>query len=350
MSKGNDLNLDEMLRQQESGKDLDPDAVDENADRGDTVEGAEEEEEEQDEGADKGDDAGESDEQDRDEKGRFAKKDKKADDKKADDKSKDEEEEEEEEDESEDESDKKDNFPVRLNKAKQQRDEARERADRLERELAELRKGKPEKEEPKVDPIKVIKDELAGLYEQVEELRADGNTKEAAKLQLQIDEKREEIAEMKAAKVATKATDEAAENGRYDALLDQIEADVPQMDPKHDDYDRAAVRAFEYHVAAYEKMGETPSKAARMSASLLFGWGTKKAAPAKEEPAKKEPPPQKKVDVKTAVKNAGKQPPDSSTAGTNRGDDTNIKASKLSDEEFDKLPESKKRQMRGDFL
>lgn len=304
----------------------------ENEDRGDEVLDEQEEQEEESE---------EEGEQPRDAKGKFAKK-------------KDgEEEEAEEEEEEEEEEGKAENLPIRLNKMRDQRDRERQAREAAERRAAELEaqlRGTGKKDPPE-DPVAKINEELDSLYEKVEEARADGDTKVAAQLQRKIDGLNRSLidhaTDKKTAKVATASVEET----KFLALLDRVEESVPELDPSSDDYDPAAVKDVEFHIVAYERAGLTPTQALEKAVKMLHGVDVSgRRAAAKETPAEeKKDPPKKKPDPKKAVEHGKKQPPDSSKSGVNK-DDTTIDVAGLSDEEFDKLPESLKAKYRGDAI
>lgn len=260
---------------------------------------------------------------------------------------------EEEEGEEEEEEGKKDdkNLGIRLNKMREQRDRERAEREALAARLAEIEKQLAKKDEPeaKDDPFARIDSQLDSLYEQVEELRADGNTKEAAKVQRQIDALKEERVEIKARQIATQTSTVQQENARYDAMLDVIEANVDAINPKSDDFDPAMVKELDTLVTAYEKTGLRPTAALHKATKLLFGFdlaNPKKAEPAPKTEAKK--PEAKKPDAAKAVETQKKQPPSLNDRGINN-DSTKIRVETLSDEEYEKLPESKKRELRGDF-
>lgn len=241
------------------------------------------------------------------------------------------------------------NAAVRLDRLRRQRDAARLALEARDREFAALLAKVPaEKPEPVVDPIVAINTKLDGLYELVEDARADGNTKEAAKLQREIDAANREIVRIEAEQIATKTTAVASEDAKYDALLDTLETEVDLLNPQHEDFDPKAVKALEWHTNAYEKAGMSASKALRYSAQMLFGYGQ---APAKKDDA---PPKDDKVvqlvrksDPKKAVDVGKKQPPDAANRGVDK-DDTQIRVSQLSEEEFNALPAAKKAALRGD--
>jgi hypothetical protein len=332
-------NDDEDLDSQDRG-----DVVDDDTDKGDDADkddgkkddaddedGADKDDADKDEAPDKKDDKA------RDDKGRFAKKD---------DKSDEDEDDEGEDDEDDEDADKKQNLPIRLNKARQQRDAARTEAAQLRARVEALEKAS--KKDEIEDPADAINAKLDGLYEQVEEARADGDAKAAAKLQREIDGLNRQLTTLEAEKVATRTSTVMTENERYNALLDTLEADIDVLNPNHDDFDPQAVKSLEWYTAAHEKMGMSADKALRQAARVVFGYGgakpdVKKAADKKDD--KKAP--DKKPDAKKAADTNKRQPPDLSDRGVNK-DDQEIDPDKLDDAEWDKLPESKKAQLRGD--
>lgn len=280
----------------------------------------------------------------RDESGRFKKKEKEP-------------EKTEEEVDDEEEEDDKQNFPIRLNKAKKQRDEFKSALEQTQARLAQLEAQiAQQNKKPEVDPAKEISDALDTLYEQVEEARLNSDAKGAAKLQREIDAKNRQLAQIEAQKIASKVSTQTQLDAQYDAMIDVVEAAFPQLVKGTEEYDPEAVRDLEFQITAYEKMGMNSPAALRKAVKVLFREdpfvpAKKKVEKEEEVPEKKveKKPEAKKTDVKKAAETQKKQPPDSSSQGLNR-DDTKIRPSALSEEEFDKLPESKKRELRGDFV
>lgn len=240
------------------------------------------------------------------------------------------------------------NFAIRFNKAKQQRDAAIERARELENELAKLRGGKSEADA--ASPTDKLNSELDELYEKVEDARADGDTKAAAALQRQIDGKNREIARIEAAELAAKTTQASTVSARFDALLDVAETLVPELSVGADTYDEEAVREIQFQVEAYSRMGMPVDKALVKAVKVLHGvdLGAKRASKT-EDAVETAKAPKKKVDVAKALDTQRRQPPDASARGVNR-DSSRIRYSELSEEDFDKLPESVKSRERGDTL
>ena len=255
------------------------------------------------------------------------------------------------------EGDGKDNLPIRLNKARQQRDRAYSELDATNARLAEANARladleKAIKQAPKEDPASAINKELDDLYEQVEELRADGKTKEAAAAQRKIDAANRKLANLDADAVSRKAAFEAAQVTQFNAMLDVVEATVPELNLEHEDFDRGTVKRFERLVGAYEKDGLTPPQALREATQVMFRVDpfAKKGAKAPEkDKGGKDGKDGKKPDPKKAIDTQRRQPPDAGERGVHR-DESKIRVAELSDEEFDKLPESKKAQLRGDVI
>ena len=243
------------------------------------------------------------------------------------------------------------NAAVRLDKLRKQRDDARIAARQLEERLAALeaaaKAGTDAGASEKFDPVAELNTKLDELYEQVEELRADGNAKEAAKVQREIDAANREILRIEAEQISAKTTTQAAEDARYDALLDQLEADIEVINPQHEDFDPKAVKALEWYTAAFEKNGMKPSQALKHAAKMLFDFG----APKKAEPdAKKDDKVtsiRRKTDVNKALDTQKRQPPDAANRGVDK-DETRLDPDNIPDEDWDKLPKAKKAAMRGD--
>lgn len=243
--------------------------------------------------------------------------------------------------------DDKDDIPnaaVRLDRMREQRD--RERAEKLAlaARVEALEKGT--KPEPKEDPKVKAEAELEALYEQVEKHRADGEYKEAAKLQRTIDTKNRELILLDTESISAKTTTEMTENAKYDSLIDQLESEISVINPRHDDFDPEAVKALEFYVAAHEKMGMSATRALIAARNVVFGAAR---APAQDDapPAKAGNPPVKKTDLGKVADTQRRQPPDVANKGSDK-DDITIDPDKLSDEEWDKLPKSKRAAMRGD--
>ena len=236
-------------------------------------------------------------------------------------------------------------------KLKRQRDAERDRANDLERRLAAL-ETKEEKAKP--SEAQVLTAKLEGMYEAVEEARADGDRKEAARLQREIDETNRKIATLEATSSSSVNTARNIDGAKYDAMVATLEEKYPELDPASDEFDRQLVKDFEFNIIAFERAGMRLPDALRRATLMMFRedpWERRdrKAKVEDKEPEKKVVDIKKKPDAKKAADVDKKQPPDMGGRGVTK-DDAKIDFSKLTDEEFDALPESTLRKARGDAV
>ena len=252
--------------------------------------------------------------------------------------------------------DKNENFPIRLNRAKEQRDKEKARADAAEARAYALeqlsRTPQPPKPEAK-DPVAELTALMDPLYEKVEEARADGDIKLAASLQRQIDNAKLQIGDIKASRIAQHESARMTDTSRYNTMADALESRFPQLVADDENYDQSTVEKLNYTSAAFEKMGNSASDALRLAAGIVMGedifakGNSSKTVTARPEKAPAKPE-IRKPNIEKAVETQKKQPPSSSELGINQ-DSTTLDPERLSDEDFDKLPDSKKRELRGDF-
>lgn len=273
-------------------------------------------------------------------------------------------EEEEEEEEPEDGADGDKNTPARVRRAQRQRDAERARAEALQRELDAFKAGQrsaaPKEKRPTEQ--ETINKDLEALYEQVEDARADGQAKEAAKLQREIDAKNRRLSQIENEEANARRDAAAAEDRIYNGYLDRLEAQFPELVADSDDFDPAKVQRMMRGIERGIRSGQSPSEALAEVADLMLGVDlttparkAKPAKPAKDDKAAKEKEDKAAKDLadkrRDKVEKANRQPADTSRRGADgAGDDTKIDVNRLSDEDYDRLPESTKAKMRGDFL
>jgi len=132
--------------------------------------------------------------------------------------------------------------------------------------------------------------------------------------------------------------------------LDALEGAFPELVKGTDAFDPAKVEDINMTAGAYEKAGMHPLDAIKKATKLVL-WQTLEdriASASKPAPAAAPAPTAPKPDLTKAVAAANRQPPDASTRGVNR-DDTSINPAQLSEDEFDALPLSKQKELRGDY-
>ena len=209
--------------------------------------------------------------------------------------------------------------------------------------------------DPPADPLAELNQQRDELYEQIEELRLEGDVKAAAAAQRKLDDLNQEILLTQTRQIASTATAQADAAKVYNAYADAAEAAFPELVKGSDVYSAEKVNDVNLTATAFEKAGMQPLAALQKAIKLVMGETVedrqaKKAAPppASAAPTPPAAPPVKTPDLKKAVAAANNQPPPSADAGINR-DDMTINPRTLTEEEFDALPISKQRELRGDF-
>ena len=240
---------------------------------------------------------------------------------------------------------------VRFKDVVTQKNTAQARILELEAQLAAApaAPAAPAAEAAKVDKVSELIASRQPLYTQVEEARLDGEIALAATLQQQIDDLNAQILLEKSSAVSKQAVAVDREAQQYDALIDSLEAKYPQFRPAEPEYDRALVVDINETADAFEARGLSPTAAMQRALKIFDTRLNPPAAQATPAtPAAPAGPAAPKPDIGKSVSTIKGQPADMSTAGANK-DDVAINVAVLSDEEYDKLPESTRAKLRGDF-
>ena len=152
-----------------------------------------------------------------------------------------------------------------------------------------------------------------------------------------------------AAKEATKQANLQA----YNSLVNVLEGVDPRFDEDSDEYDEELVERVSELTEAYEAKGLSAPDALRKATKLVLGVDPFRPAKSlardekKEDKKEKEKPAARKTDVKKNLNAQKKQPAEE--PGDHKEKTGKIDPMKLSDADWDKLPESKRRELRGDF-
>ena len=219
--------------------------------------------------------------------------------------------------------------------------EAQERLEAFEREKSDRQKADFEK----------VDKELAKLYDDVEEARAEGRTKDAAKLQREIDRINGELTRAQAAWLASKEAVKQQNLLAYNSLVKVLEEADPRFDENADEYDGDLVDRVAELTEAFEAKGLAAPEALRKATKLILGEDPFRAnRPLARDDKKAAAKPEKKGRKTDVAKNlsAQKKQPAEEPADHKEKNST-IDPTKLTDDDWDKLPESKKRELRGDF-
>ena len=271
---------------------------------------------------------------------------KKAAKKKDDDSEEEEEEDDDSEEEEEEPEEKAKSVPLHvLRKSQQKRRDAENRAKELEAKLKDLEGEKSDRQKQKFDKLT---ERMDSLYEEIENARAEGRTRDAAKLQKELDEHRADMTRAEAAWHATKQALAQQSLVAFNALVSELEAIDPRFDETDDEFDEDLVDRVGELTEAYEAKGLNAPEALRKALRVILGNDpfreVKKLA--REQP--KQEAEKRKTDVRKNLAAAKKQPPED--AGKTRERSGKINPLTLSDDDWEKLPESTRKKLRGDFV
>jgi len=224
----------------------------------------------------------------------------------------------------------------------------RARAAALEEKLKELERAQAEGR--KQATTSDIEKAIEALEEKYDAADADGNAALKREIRQQIRQAERTLARQEAQAEASTARLTAIEEIKYNALLDQMESEYPQLNPESDKYDEDLVRELADLKEAFERKGLGSTAALKRAKGYVLKGLHRAAAEANEPetPAAEDKGAKRKAEaVKKGAETAGKQPPQLKNVGAN-SDSAAGKVGQMTESEFDALPESTKRKMRGD--
>lgn len=239
------------------------------------------------------------------------------------------------------------NIPkARFDEVLSQRNAERERREALEREIQELRNGTAKPAEAKAgEPAQPdAGSDIKTLEKQYIELLMDGKDDEALDLRIKINQQLIAQAEQQAEQRVTARQSQQ----QMAAELSKASAEVVEAWPYLDSDEGA--EALELIIAKRNALiaaGDKPADALRKAANLI---APRFAPESDEHQAKAEPKKDErlKAAIQRNLKDSELQPPNLTGVGNRAMDTVKKDVTKMTEEEFEALPESVKRQMRGD--
>lgn len=230
---------------------------------------------------------------------------------------------------------------ARLTESQRKRKEAEARASELEEELQKLKDDGGQSK-----AFKQFTERVDHLYEDVELARAEGDYKKAAGLQRELDKMRDGANRASVEYLAKQQAAQAQDLAAYEAVVDQVELLVPELDPGNEAFDQEVLNDVSATRDGYEAHGMKPAAALKKAMKLVLGRDVFSQT---KDLRRDAPPVKKPTDLKRNIAAAAQQPPDTDDAAPSERSKT-LDVSKLSDEEFDKLPDAVRRRLRGDFV
>jgi hypothetical protein len=244
---------------------------------------------------------------------------------------------------------------------------AEQRAQELEARLAALEEQSKapqatQQQAPQKSAAETHAELMDSYDERIAEAIAEGNSKEASKLMREsrmaqesyFNEQMTSRFQETTQQATRQATSQAQEAARMESILDQLEEQFPVFAEGSEEYNQEVNDKVLEVQQAYIKAGRAPSDALVEAVNLVlpsFGYGSDNEP---RTPAAPKAVESRKTDVKKNIAAAKQQPPDVSNIGEDSDtagvQSTGINVLDLTEEEFDALPESKKAELRGDFV
>lgn len=273
-----------------------------------------------------------------------------------------------EEDEDEDDTeDRKKSASVPYGKFRKSRQQVKQLTTQLEQMQAKLDAVKETQSSTETKEYEKRAARIEELYEQIEEQRALGNSKDAGKLQRELDGLREDMSRAETRRMTLEAAVRSQQVSVFNHTLTQIEAVFPELVQDSDAFDEDLVEDLEETIKGYEKLGYSMVDAlqraskrilrydplARGKAAYLKGFsgtvpGEKKDEAKPTEKKVEVKPDPKKTDIKKNVDAAKKQPPD--PADNTSDVQAKLDMNKIKPEDYINLPASARAKLRGDVL
>lgn len=249
---------------------------------------------------------------------------------------------------------------IPLSRHKEILEAERGRREALEQQLSKFQQG--QQVAATNDEITQLEDKLISKEAEYNKAVTDGEVDKANTLMREIRMLDRDIGSKRLTMDIQAAEARAVERVRYDTLVERMEEAYPQLNPEHDDFDKAKTAEVLELKAAYQATGYTPSQALQKAIKLVMPPKTKaqevaaEATPrvSAEDAAKAKAEARALEQRKKNADVAGKQPPATSKVGQDHdklGGQISAKdVLKMSQEDFMKLDDKTLAAMRGDEL
>lgn len=228
---------------------------------------------------------------------------------------------------------------------KQRFDEVNERRKAAERRNAEL-----EAAAKAADPANAVDFDFDSKEEEYAKLVLDGDLDQAKSVRREIRSAEQKAYEVMADTRAKKVQSDVQVVQDFNAMVVEMSTTFPVFDPDAEIYDKELVDEAVEMQKGYVERGYLPAAALRKAASYVAranGYAPVGEQPlAAAEPEAKPKPVAKKLDLQKKLDAAAKQPP--MQAGRGMGEEGEFDLDSIPEDEFDALPESKLRALRGD--
>jgi hypothetical protein len=233
----------------------------------------------------------------------------------------------------------------------------RDRAAAAERELKKLQDRAAQQEQ--AANFEESEKKVKELLKQHSSLLADGDLDKASEVMADVLQLRDDMNNARAAALAENTRNSTRNEIRYDATVERLEQEYPEINPDSEDFDEGAVRRVQLMVAGImQSEGKSPADALLEATDILLKpLKEAKASSLRDKPSAEAAEAglrrtQQQIDKN--IQTAAKQPPPTKDVGSDHdsagGGLTATSVTQMSWEEFTKLPDSELAKMRGDYV
>lgn len=233
----------------------------------------------------------------------------------------------------------------------------RERAAQYERELAQYRER--EQQQNAAMNFEASQAQVKDMLKQHSSLLADGELDKASEVMEAVLQLRDDMQNARMTKQADNARNSAKIEVQYDNTVQRLEAEYPEINPDAEEFDPVAVRRVQMMVTGImQSEGKNPAEALMEATDILL----KPAKAARGESLRDKPSldaveagmrrTQQQIDKN--IKAAEQQPPATRDIGGDHDKTGGVldagQVSRMSWDEFIKVPDDELARMRGDFI
>lgn len=233
----------------------------------------------------------------------------------------------------------------------------RERAAAAEAQLQKYRQR--EQQQSEAANFEAAQAKIKEMLKQHSSLLADGDLDKASEVMENVLQLRDDMQNARMSQQADNARNSAKIEVQYDATVQRLEAEYPEINPDSDEFDQDAVRRVQLMVTGImQNEGKNPAQALQEATDIIL-------KPAKEARGQnlRDKPSQEAVEtglrrtqqqIDKNIKAAEQQPPATKEVGADHdktGGALNAEqVSRMSWDEFIKVPDAELAKMRGDFI
>lgn len=206
------------------------------------------------------------------------------------------------------------------------------------------------KEDPGKELTKLL-DDKEKKTDQYEEFLLDGKKDDARRIRRELNALQDKIDDFKAQNAVHMARQSALESTRYEAALSHLEAQYPEMNPDSSKFDPDVEKEVLELMNGLIAKGKSAAEALKKAAKYVLGEPQKLDSKAAEEEAAK----RRTAALKKKDEVNKKQPPNSDKVGADsdkmgKNDTKGLDILNMNQEQFARLTEEQKAELRGDSL